>query len=39
MIISEVLNIATSVLEQIASEEGAQVERSKIIGSNSFETT
>lgn len=40
MIVSEVLNIkTTSVLEQIPSKERAQVERRKIIGSNSFETT
>lgn len=40
MIVSEVLNITTtSVLEQISSKERAQVERRKIIGSNSFETT
>lgn len=40
MILSEVLKITTTlVLEQITSEERAQVERRKIIGSNSFETT
>lgn len=40
MILFEVLKITTTlVLEQITSEERAQVERRKIIGSNSFETT
>lgn len=40
MTIPEVLSITTpSVLEQVISEERAQVERREIIGSNIFETT